>query len=404
MAAILRVRINRRTMFPAMEGRDAGCSSTLRDLAEHTNQRIARALAPLIAQSPQSVPAWLKLLERFQESGRQRQEAARSGLQVPPFMILSVTAVCNLRCSGCFAVAAGTVGKRTDALLNADAWKQVIQQARHLGVFGFVIAGGEPFLMPGLAALLGEFPDCLFLVFTNGTKITDADYQLLHGLSNVIVVLSVEGDRAATDRRRGPGVHDRVMEASRRLRETGILTGFSTTVTCETAGFWSSAESMRTFTEAGSGLLALIEHIPVGAGDEDLALSPEQRKKLRAAVVAYRSENAAYVVHSPDDEEAAGGCVSAGRGFAHVTPLGDVTPCPVSNWATHNLRSSTLEAALGSEMFTRIRANEALLETDGHPCALQAHPRELSALLSGLGAYRTGQTQPSLTPLAGFGS
>jgi MoaA/NifB/PqqE/SkfB family radical SAM enzyme len=377
-------------MSPNTEGRSDEGSSALCDLLEHTNERIARAFVPLIAQSPQSIPRWLALLERYQEARRLRGQAAQSGLQVPPFLILSVTSVCNLHCTGCFAVAAGTVAKRSDAMLNAEAWKQVIRQARHLGVFGFVIAGGEPFLLPGLAAMMRDFPDCLFLVFTNGTRISDTDYELLQESANVIVVLSVEGDAEATNRRRGSGVHDRVMETCRRLRQSGILTGFSTTVTSETAAYWSRAENLETFVKAGSGLLALIEHIPVGIGDEHLELSAEQRHKLRAAVVQYRSESAAYVVHSPGDEEAAGGCVSAGRGFAHITPRGDVTPCPVSNWATHNLRSSTLEAALGSEMFARIRANEALLETAGHPCALQAHPLELSALLSGLGAYQTG--------------
>jgi hypothetical protein len=82
--------------------------------------------------------------------------------------------------------------------------------------------------------------------------------------------------------------------------------------------------------------------------------------------------------------------VSAGRGFAHITPMGDLTPCPVSNIATHNLTKAPLRTALASPLFQRIRDSEHLLETEGMPCALFAHPREVDELADEVGAYRTG--------------
>jgi MoaA/NifB/PqqE/SkfB family radical SAM enzyme len=98
----------------------------------------------------------------------------------------------------------------------------------------------------------------------------------------------------------------------------------------------------------------------------------------------------AYIIHSPGDEEALGGCVSAGRGFAHVNPSGDVTACPVSALATHNVRTSNLREALASPLFSMIRENAHLLETEGHPCGLSAHAAELETMTNDLGAYRTG--------------
>ena len=84
-----------------------------------------------------------------------------------------------------------------------------------------------------------------------------------------------------------------------------------------------------------------------------------------------------------------GGCVSAGRGFAHVTPSGDLTPCPVSNIATHNLTNSSLKAGLKSQLFTIIRENEHLLETNGSPCALFSHSEEVNELVKKVNAYKT---------------
>jgi hypothetical protein len=78
-------------------------------------------------------------------------------------------------------------------------------------------------------------------------------------------------------------------------------------------------------------------------------------------------------------------------GFAHVNPSGDLTACPVSALATHNLRTSTLREALGSPLFSMIRDNKHLLETEGHPCGLSAHAMQLEEMAKELGAYRTGE-------------
>ena len=65
------------------------------------------------------------------------------------------------------------------------------------------------------------------------------------------------------------------------------------------------------------------------------------------------------------------------------------TPCPVSNIATHNLTNSSLREGLASPLFKEICNNEHLLATEGMPCALFAHPDEVSNLAQLVGAYKT---------------
>jgi MoaA/NifB/PqqE/SkfB family radical SAM enzyme len=127
--------------------------------------------------------------------------------------------------------------------------------------------------------------------------------------------------------------------------------------------------------------------------DHELILTHEQRAQFRKRILEYRSKKPIYLVHSPGDEEYFGGCVSAGRAFAHVTPYGDLTPCPASDIATHNLTRSSLRDALASRLFHEIRENEHLLETGETPCALFAHPKEVDELAKAVGAYRTGSEQ-----------
>ena len=143
--------------------------------------------------------------------------------------------------------------------------------------------------------------------------------------------------------------------------------------------------------EQGIRIGVFIEHIPTTSEkqDLDLMLTRGERKKFRAEMLKYRETKSIYIVHSPGDEEFFGGCISAGRGFAHITPAGDLTPRPVSNIATHNLTKSTLLEGLASPLFKKIRENEHLLETEGMPCALFAHPKEVDELAQSVGAYKT---------------
>ena len=123
--------------------------------------------------------------------------------------------------------------------------------------------------------------------------------------------------------------------------------------------------------------------------DQALMLTEEERAKFRAQILRYRETKTIYIIHSPGDEEYFGGCVSAGRGFAHVTPSGDLTPCPVSNVATHNLTTKTLREGFASPLFRKIRESEHLLENEGTPCSLFAHPKEVEELARSVKAYRT---------------
>ena len=105
--------------------------------------------------------------------------------------------------------------------------------------------------------------------------------------------------------------------------------------------YWMHSDNIDNLIEQGVRLGVFIEYIPLTPGDnpEDhrlkdtnlwetkddhaLMLTKEEREKFRVQMVDYRTQKSIYIIHSPGDEEFHGGCVSAGRGFAHVTPQGD---------------------------------------------------------------------------------
>ncbi len=354
------------------------------------DQNMPRVVVPWLMHHPRYLLAAPRLLRSFNRSERlQREHLASTGLVVPPFLILSVTHKCNLHCAGCYARMVGTLDARSGhGQMSLDHWRSVLAEAQELGVFGIIVAGGEPFMLDGLLHLCKEFSQLFFVIFSNGTTIKEADYGEMKHLANVAVVLSIEGDASMTDSRRGSGVHDRVRGTLQRLNKMGVLTGISVTITTDNHAYWMAPENVDGLVKDGIRLAFFMEFIPPAPGNP-LMLSEGQRAGFRERILEYRRTRHLILVHSPGDEELMGGCISAGRGFAHVTPSGDLTPCPVSDIATHNLKRSSLREGLNSDLFKRIRESEHLLEVEGAPCALFAHPEEVDLLAKEVGAYRT---------------
>jgi MoaA/NifB/PqqE/SkfB family radical SAM enzyme len=353
---------------------------------------------PVIFRNPSKFLAYSRLAHDYRKSVHLRQAEHLAGLTVPPFLILSITAACNLKCAGCYAAAVGTTlqgearCEGPERNLDFDQWQHIIQQARDLGVFGFILAGGEPFLFPRLLDLCAAFPDRLFLIFTNGTALNDDLFSRLKRLPNAVVIVSIEGDRLATDQRRGTGVYLKAIQAIERLHDANLLGGISVTITRNNYEYWMESTSIDALQAVGVRLGFFIEYIPAGDAPKGMPmLSSAERDAFRARILEYRASKAVYIIHSPGDEKILGGCISAGRGFAHVTPRGDLTPCPVSLVATHNLATSSLREGLESPLFQQIRESECLLDTGDTPCALFAHPEQITSLARNVGGYQASR-------------
>jgi len=384
---------------------DSAHVQTLPPILKHTiesyDPKIASVFLPWVCRHPRYLRCFLRLRRTHIRTKQSRVKELAREIKVPPFLILSITPQCNLQCTGCYA-AAGTIYKKdskkavqTKTLLNWRQWQKIIAEASDLGVFGFVIAGGEPFLFPELLKLCEEFKDRFFVILTNGTTLKEEDYKNLKRLGNIAILVSIEGDSKFTNARRGQGIYEKAMNTLKQLNKIGVICGISVTITRMNYKYWMDPENIDHLIAQGIRIGVFIEYIPLtpnntnADNDHTLILTPKEREMFRAQMLNYRDSKSIYIVHSPGDEEFFGGCVSAGRGFAHVTPAGDLTPCPISNIATHNLTTSTLRDALASRLFKEIRDNDHLLETEGLPCALFAHPKEVDEIAESVGAYKT---------------
>ena len=175
---------------------------------------------------------------------------ARHGQTPGDFLVISPGKACNLRCEGCYA----NSGAHKEKL----AWpvlERIVSEAhREWGTRVFVISGGEPLAYrsegKGILDLAERFPDCFFVMYTNGTLIDDTVARRMGELGNLSPALSVEGMKEKTDARRGDGVFDKVLAAMERLRREGVIYGISLTATRRTPRrSWAT----RSWTPSSSG-------------------------------------------------------------------------------------------------------------------------------------------------------
>jgi len=210
-------------------------------------------------------------VERFAEK--------HEGQRVPGLMVISPTKTCNLRCEGCYA-SAGTSGER----LEWDVFDRIVCEAKSLwGMRFFVISGGEPFAYRSqgkdLLDCFTQHNDCFFMVYTNGTLVGEEVAGRLAEAGNVTPAISVEGFEARTDRRRGPGVFQRVLQAMAHLRKAGVIYGISLTATRDNAEeILSDAFIDLFFNEHQAVYGWLFQYMPIGRSYTlDLLVTPQQR-------------------------------------------------------------------------------------------------------------------------------
>jgi MoaA/NifB/PqqE/SkfB family radical SAM enzyme len=325
----------------------------------------------IVAASPALAIPGTVILNHQRRAADLRRRHESNGLLVPPVMIASITSRCNLACAGCYM--AGREVQRP-AEMSAELLASIAAQAAGLGISVMVIAGGEPLVRKDdIFRLAQAHPEILFPVFTNGLLIDEEMAGEIAGCRNIVPVISFEGSRDDTDTRRGSGVYDRLLETCARLKARNVFFGCSVTTTRENFDRVTDEAFIRQMTGTGVRAFTFVEYVPMAPGTEGLVLTREQRAMLNTRLPAFNRNFPALFIGFPGDEDAYGGCLAAGRGFVHVSPSGDLEPCPAAPFSDANLTKGTLEEALRSRLLARIRDEHNLLTETTGGCALRAN-------------------------------
>jgi len=331
----------------------------------------------------------------FLATDKRSEFKERHGFLPPWVMVIDTTFRCNLKCEGCWAA---LYRREKNPDLDFDVLERVMREARdEMGMHFFTITGGEPLIRNDGWRLYEDFPDCQFMIYTNGTLLDGETVARLADLGNCMLMISVEGSRESTARRRGEGTYEKAMDAMDRLKEAGVLFGFSATPTRDNWQEIMSEGFISHMLEKGCLYGWLFQYVPVGRDpDVSLMVPPEGRAEMRRRLYRFREKYPMFLVDFWNDGPEVGGCMAGGRYYLHITANGDVEPCVFAHCATHNIYDSTLTEALKSPLFTAIRDAIPYEGNLLRPCMLIDRPHVARRIWKENDAYPTHPGADSL--------
>jgi len=269
----------------------------------------------------------------------------QNGILPPAFITISPTARCNLKCTGCYAAS----DSATRATLPYPVFERILNEKVELwGSHFTVISGGEPFLYKdeghSLLDMFEKHPDQYFLVYTNGTMITEDVARRLGELGNVTPAISVEGLERETDKRRGKGTFKRILSAFDNLRQAGVPFGISATAFQHNAGSVLDDEFIEFFFEQQGALYEwLFQYMPIGRGFTlKMMVTPQQRLRMYQRTWDLIRNRKLFIADFWNCGTVSNGCIAAGggwgSGYFYIDWNGSVAPCVFNPFSVHNIK------------------------------------------------------------------
>lgn len=328
-------------------------------------------------------------------SVQRHKKRLRQGTFFPPFLYISIINSCNLRCQGCWVDVAAKQSK-----IDAPAMHRMLNEAKAMGNSFFGILGGEPFMHPELLEILAAHTDCYFQVFTNGHFITDEVARELRRLGNVTPLVSVEGNEIVSDQRRGRlQVFSKTLEGLQNCLRHGVLTGVCTSL-CQTNYDLLSEAWVDRLIEMG--VMYCWFHIYRAVGPDaapELCLTPEQQLEARRFVVEMRAKKPIVIIDAYYDGEGQALCPAATGFTHHISPWGDIEPCPIIQFAKESIHEErSLQQIFNESAFLRDFRETAAEHTRG--CIVLERPDLLQQLVERHGARDTTARGTAVAELA----
>lgn len=309
---------------------------------------------------------------------RRRKIARAVGREMPDLLVISPSMKCPLKCYGCYSA---NYAKDDD--LDLKVFDDLITEAKLLGIFFFVISGGEPLIYPGIYDIFSKHRDAWFQVYTSGVTLNRDNTARLAQCANVNPCISVEGFEKETDLRRGDGHFKKVMTAFENLREFKIPFGFSATATRENNRLIMSDEFVDFYRQQGACLGWYFQYMPIGRSpDLSLVPTPEQRIYRLYRMVKLREKFDLMLGDFWNDGWLSHGCIAGARGYLHVNHRGDIEPCAFCQISTDNIyKKSLFETLQTSPMFAAIQKRQPYGRNYLRPCMIIDHPSVLKEVI-----------------------
>lgn len=322
-----------------------------------------------------------------------RENREKYKCNIPFQILLDPTSACNCKCKGCWAAEYGHKNN-----LTYDEMSSIVSQGRELGTHFYMFTGGEPLIRKDdIIKLCAEYPDCGFMAYTNGHLVDEKLCDDMLRVGNFALALSIEGDEASTDERRGEGNYQKVISAMKLLRSKGCLYGISVCYTRNNIDQVTSDEFLDKMVDLGAKYALYFNFMPVGHdASPELIPTPEQREymyKWLRRVRNGKNGKPMFFMDFQSDGEYVGGCIAGGRNYFHINSAGDMEPCVFIHFSDSNIRTHTLLEALQRPLFMAFRHDQPFNDNHLRPCPMLENPQCLRDIIKRTGAKSTNLIQ-----------
>ena len=303
----------------------------------------------------------------------------------PAFVMISVTESCNLACTGCWVSQGGR------KQLTHEQLDGIISQSKRNGSYFFGILGGEPLLYKGLFDIMEKHSDCYFQLFTNGTQLNDEVAQRLRKLGNVTPLISIEGLKEESDRRRQrDDVYERTLRGVRACKKAGLIFGVAASICKGNYDDLVNRKYLEDMAAEGAMYVWYYIYRPVGAiPNPDNCLTKEQVCSLRSFIVEQRKNAPVFIIDTYWDDLGRAMCPAATGMSHHISPSGAVEFCPPIQMAKEYLNedASNLTEIFNKSQFLQDFRKMTAAESRG--CIIMENPGKMLEFLRDQGAVDT---------------
>lgn len=298
----------------------------------------------------------------FVSQHKRKRQFSKTGIYFPGLVVIGVTGRCNLHCQGCLRTP-------SEAQLSLSQIGFVIDTFSQRHVKAFAIIGGEPLLVDNLLTLLREREGEFFLLFTNGTLLSEGSCRMLAEMTHALTIISEDGGPGLTEQRK-PGFGKSVQKSIAALDKLGVNFAMSAMVSRHNWQELMAERYLESVFSSNCKMLLLFHHVSIGRESDSLVLRPDEIEFFNRKIGQVRGRFPLTMIF-PHDILALKNSCTAGREYLYADPAGDVYGCPFLRTRLGNIFEQDVEIVVRNAN----RFNQTIKEDKVPHCRCLKHNR-----------------------------
>ena len=219
-------------------------------------------------------------------------------------------------------------------------------------------------------------------------------------MGNITPLISVEGSEIVSDERRGKSeVLSKTLRGVQNCLDARLLTGVCTSLCQSNIDDLLTEKWLDRLIDMGVMYTWFHTYRPVGPEpNEQLALTPEQQLRIRKFVVEMRAKKPIAIIDAYYDYDGNAVCPAATGISHHISPWGDIEPCPIVQFAKENYRQAGSSRNISLEHIFKDFSDAAASSTRG--CIVLERPDLLKGVVD---KHQAADTTVRKTAMAAVG-